>query len=359
MAPFQAAEDLKGVITENWPAEDLESVPECPICGGSERTALYEGLTDQVFGVAPGKWTLYRCATCKSAWLDPRPSQASIARAYDIYYTHMAEDDIEAQPKSRLVRQLHAWQNDYKNARYGLGRQPASWGGRWLVSVIPSLRAKADTQCRHLEQPPAGGGRLLDVGFGNGGFLKIASEMGWNVEGIDFDPKAVEVAKARGLNVRCASASDLHEFAGEYDVITISHVIEHVFDPSDLLRDLYRLLKPGGKLWLDTPNLSSLGLQRFGRNWQTLDPPRHLALFTPESLRWSLEQAGFRKVQQYWHGMVLFSIYAESEAISRGQCAQEARGQVIPSLDAVFAELREMMMPNSREYLTVMAWKPP
>jgi 2-polyprenyl-3-methyl-5-hydroxy-6-metoxy-1,4-benzoquinol methylase len=359
MAQLCAHEDLINMTVELWPAEDLEFVPNCPVCGGADRTLLYTDLTDRVFGIAPGKWMLYRCLTCKSAWLDPRPNQATIGKAYEHYYTHVPEDDIAALPKSALVRQLHSWQNDYKNARYGLERRPAGRFGRWLVSLVPSLQAKANTQCRHLLRPPVDGGRLLDIGFGNGGFLKIAGEMGWNAEGIDFDPKAVEVARARGLNVRCASAADLSEHAGQYDVITISHVIEHVYDPPGLLEDLYRLLKPGGSLWLDTPNLSSLGAQRFGRNWQALDPPRHLTLFTPNSLRGCLEKAGFKNVTWHWHGMVLFSTYAESTAIARGYCAQSARQQVMPSIAAIFAELREMVNPARREFLTITAYKSP
>lgn len=340
-----------------WPQADLEAVPNCPVCGGTERSLLYKGLTDRVFGVADGSWDFYRCAACASAWLDPRPTPSSIGRAYERYYTHLAEDDAAMLPKSALVRQLHAWQNDYKNARYGLQRKPSSVGGRWLVRLAPSLRAKADAQCRHMPPPPAGGGRLLDVGFGSGAFLKIASEMGWHAEGIDFDPKAVEVARARGLNVSCASADELATQERQYDVITISHVIEHVHAPMALLRNLYRLLKPGGLLWLDTPNLSSYGARRFGPDWRDLDPPRHFVLFTPQSMISALTTIGFQHITQHWHGMTLFSIYAESTAIARGQCAQEAIHQVVPSVAAVVDELREMMQPARREFLTLSARK--
>ena len=340
-----------------WPQADLEAVPHCPVCGSAERSLLYKGLTDRVFGVADGTWDFYRCAGCASAWLDPRPTSSSIGRAYESYYTHLAEDDAAMLPKSALVRQMHAWQNDYKNVRYGLQRKPSSAGGRWLVRLVPSLRAKADAQCRHMPPPPAGGGRLLDVGFGSGAFLKIASEMGWHAEGIDFDPKAVEVARARGLNVSCASADELAAQEHQYDVITISHVIEHVHDPIALLRNLYRLLKPDGLLWLDTPNLSSYGARRFGPDWRGLEPPRHLAIYTPQSMISALKEIGFLQISQHWHGMTLFSIYAESTAIARGKCAQEAIHQIVPSLAAIVDELREMMQPARREFLTLSARK--
>jgi 2-polyprenyl-3-methyl-5-hydroxy-6-metoxy-1,4-benzoquinol methylase len=346
---------------EIWPAEDLEKVPNCPVCAGTERSLLYADLIGRVFGLVPGKWALYRCANCSSAWLDPRPNKKTIGKAYENYVTHVADDDISVQPKSGLIRRLHSWINDYKNARYGLKRAPAALGGRWIVSLVPSIRAKADAQCRHLPRLslPGQGKRLLDVGFGNGGFLKLAGEMGWSAEGIDFDAKAVEVARAQGLDVRCVSVDELLRQDAQYDVITISHVIEHVYNPVVLLENLYGLLKPGGCLWLETPNLESSGAYKFGPNWMSLDPPRHLVLFTPRSLRMCLEKAGFQKIVQRWHGMIPLTIYSASAALARGESAQEASSQLLPSLSAAFSELTAMVRPGRREFLTFTAYKSP
>lgn len=340
-----------------WPQADLEAVPYCPVCGSAERAQLYADLSDCAFDVAPGKWTLYLCASCKSAWLDPRPTEASIGNAYESYYTHVAEDDASKQSKSAFVRLLHAWLNDYKNTYYGLSRNPSEFGGRWLVRLVPSLRAKANSQCRHLPRPPSDGGRLLDVGFGNGGFLKLAGEMGWNAEGIDFDPKAVEVARARGLNVSCISAAELAARENQYDIITISHVIEHVHEPVALLRELHRLLKPGGRLWLETPNLQSSGSKKYGLNWRGLEPPRHLVLFTLDSLRMSLEGIGFISIKQHWHGLESLAIYAQSAAIVQGQRGQEAVQKAKLPLSAILAELQEMFRARKREYITLTANK--
>ena len=73
---------------ETWPAEHLEKVPCCPVCGGSKRELMHSDLIDNVFHVAPGKWQLWRCLNCKSAFLDPRPTAQSIGLAYVDYYTH-------------------------------------------------------------------------------------------------------------------------------------------------------------------------------------------------------------------------------------------------------------------------------
>jgi 2-polyprenyl-3-methyl-5-hydroxy-6-metoxy-1,4-benzoquinol methylase len=344
--------------TQTWPHNGLEAVPNCPVCGSTQRKLLYNNLTDRVFGVAPGIWTLYCCMQCESAYLDPRPNQASIGLAYEDYYTHMAEDAPEAQPKNPLVRQLHAWVNDYVNVRYGLVRKTTGFGGRWLVPLVPPFKAKADSKMRHLPRLPEKGGRLLDVGFGNGSFLKLASEMGWQAEGIDFDPKAVEVAKSCSLKVRCASVADLSARNEQFDVITLSHVIEHVHEPIALLKDIYRLLKPGGVLWLETPNVNSLGANKFGPNWRGLEIPRHLILFNSKSLRSILIQIGFERISQHWHGVSAMSIYLESAAIARRHDTQNHVNSMTATLTTLFAELFEMATPKKREFLTFTAHKP-
>ncbi len=342
----------------DWPTDGLESVPNCPVCGSDQRELLYSDLTDRVFNVAPGKWTLHQCAQCRSAYLDPRPNEATIGLAYADYYTHTAEDAPEALPKNPLVRQLHAWINDYMNAHYGLSRKPAGLGGRWLVPLVPSFKAKADAKMRHLPKPPAEGGRLLDVGFGNGGFLKLATEMGWQAEGIDFDPKAVALAKARGLNVRCASAADLSAQNEQFDIITLSHVIEHVHDPVALLCALFALLKPGGMLWLDTPNLDSKGHKLFRMNWRGLEPPRHLVLFGGQTLMKVLQDCGFVGIQRRWRGMTVFSVYPECYALKRDKNHDQVGQQITQNLREVLAELDEMFRPNRREFITLSAKKP-
>lgn len=318
---------------------------------------LYDGLADQVFRVAPGVWTLYRCEACGCAWLDPRPTQDSIGMAYASYYTHDPTDHPVVRRKGVLRRFLHDAVNDYRNRKYGLNRGPVHSLGRVLVPLIPTLRAAVDAECRHLPRPPADGGRLLDVGFGNGGFLKLATEIGWNAEGVDFDPKAVAVASARGLNVRCLTAGQLQDECGQYDVITLSHVIEHVHDPVKLLHSLYRLLKPGGRLWLETPNLDSLGASRYGRYWRGLEPPRHLVLFGLEGLAKVLKQVGFSDVQQLWRGMVVFGIFAQSHAIKAGRPTGLASRSRVFTVGDVVAELLEMVFKRKREFITIQATK--
>lgn len=340
-----------------WPTAELEHVTRCPVCGDSEHSLMYEGLTDNVFGTAPGTWSLKQCAKCSSAFLSPRPTQASIGLAYKGYYTHAAGDHTIIRPVGRIRTFLHSGLNAYYKRRYNIERPPFSTAGRWLVSTIPSLHSAADAVCRHLPPLPPGGGHLLDVGCGNGEFLALARQAGWTTEGIDFDSEAVRTSRSRNLSVHQGSIDILDDQQERFDVITLSHVIEHVHDPSLFLMKIFDLLKPGGTLWLETPNLSSLGSRRFGRSWRGLEPPRHLVLFNKASLRKLLLETGFTSIRQRWHGLVVFNIYAESETMAIGRLGTSGSYQGRPPLPAILAEICEMLVPSKREFLTFTARK--
>lgn len=342
-------------MTEPWPRADLEPVPACPVCGSESREKIYDELEDCVFKVAPGKWSLQRCMTCNSGYLDPRPTRETIGRAYATYFTHVDTDHPIVRRIGRIRSLLHDAINGYQNRRHGSARSPsAPLLGRFLF-LAPSLWAAARSECRHLPRPGITGRKVLDVGCGNGGFLMIAQQAGWMVEGVDPDDAAVEACRKRGLNVHAGSAEDLRTQSAAYDLITLSHVIEHVHDPVALLRKLAALLKPDGQLWIDTPNLQSLGAQRFGRNWRDLDPPRHLVLFTPSSLRQALRAAGFSHMRQHWRGMTVFEVFAASQAIAMEGGIENASYQGKPPLSAIVDELQEMIRPSRREFLTFTA----
>lgn len=136
---------------------------------------------------------------------------------------------------------------------------------------------------------------MLDVGAGAGAFVALMRDAGWDAEGIDPDPESVRAARLSNARVACATVEDVLAEGREetFDAITMNHVIEHLHDPPAVLETCRRLLKPGGVLWIATPNLDSEGHLRFGRDWVHLDPPRHLVLFTTASLKAALVSAGF------------------------------------------------------------------
>lgn len=277
-----------------WPEGGLQSIELCPVCGSSARRLMYADLADSVFFAAPGGWNLYECGTCHSGYLDPRPTPETLPLAYRNYYTHDATPDWDAH-HALPRRFVHALANGYRNRRFRANLTPSLRIGR-LFRHIPSLRDRLDRNLRHLPPVPPNS-RLLDIGCGDGAFLAKARAIGWDVLGVEPDPIAARRAQDRGLSVIIGSYEEVSGLEGQLDVVTLSHVIEHVHDPLALLRKAHALLAPGGQLWIETPNLASWTHQRFQAAWRGLEPPRHLVLFTWQSLRRALSQSGFVHVE--------------------------------------------------------------
>ena len=318
---------------------ETERVPTCPVCLDPRRALLHADLVDRLYGV-PGEWQLQRCLGCDAAYLDPRPDEASIARAYEAYHTH------EPPPPAGKTRRLRkALRNGYLNARYGYALRPASPLGRLVVPLFPTRRAAADRHVRGLRRPREGA-RVLDVGCGNGEFLREMRAAGWIGLGVETDPQAVARARLHGLDVREGSVEEAAFEPGSVDAVTLSHVVEHLHDPVATLRACRGLLRGGGVLWIATPNLSSPGHARYGRAWRGLEPPRHLVLFGPGALAQAVERAGFRAV--------VFLRPASA------RWAYEASAELAPSpsqsvLAVALADWRSARRPTSGEELVAMA----
>lgn len=339
---------------EPWPAEGLEHLKACPVCGEAGRALMHEGLIDNSFRTAPGRWILWRCASCDAAYLDPRPSAATIDRAYGSYYTHGADPAA----LSRL-RQLHRrLVHGYASARYGAWQLPSTAWGVLVIGGVPYLRRHADREYRHLPPLPASGGRLLDVGCGDGAFLALAHGCGWDVLGLEPDPKAAQAAAQRGMPVLNGDLARLDGQTGVFDVITMAHVIEHVHDPVEVLRACHRLLKPGGLLWVETPNAASLGLRLLAQHWRGLEAPRHLVLFTPAALRLALRVAGFDHCESPRTPSVRRWVFQRSLAIRAGRRPDDIRSLPLRWLLRAWAgDLRETFGQPRGEFLTVIARK--
>jgi len=311
------------------PAVAVPTVPvtSCPVCADTTSAPLHDGLNDRVFGVAPGAWSLVGCATCGLGYLDPRPADEAIAGLYASYYTHEPPRPNIA-PVSRAARILRALRNAHVNARLGYQLSPAWGAGRVAGRLLPPLAAIAERGVRHL---PAGD-RVLDVGCGNGLFVAEAAAAGWRASGIDLDSPAVEAGRSIGLDL---AVERIEERAARepaaFDAVTLSHVLEHVPDPVAFLSAARALLRPGGVVWIATPNLAAAGHRRYGADWVHLDPPRHLVLFEDASLRRALEAAGFVGTRILRPTPNAAAAFAISEAIRAG---------VVPANDAAGSPAR-------------------
>lgn len=301
----------------NWSRGGLLAVSRCPACGGTERVGDAFRIADHLGMHLPDLWSLWRCASCASLFLDPRPDDASIPATYASYYTHDAP--ARAQNAGLADRILWPIFRGYLRKYFGWEEQPAVAAGAWMCRLFPPLRFKLDYLARHLFRSdfpePA---RLLDIGCGNGEFLAAATRMGWRVHGIEPDTQAAAACRVQGFEV---FEGTLDAFAGAhegcFDAITSSNCIEHVPDPGQFIEKAFSLLKPGGRLWLATPNPQGLGVAVFGRCWRGLEPSRHLCVPSQAQLVRLLAAAGFEQVRLLRRGAHGKTITRESAEVAQ------------------------------------------
>lgn len=279
-----------------WCAADTECVSACPACAGMLTAARLDGLVDWSESAAAGRWRLMVCEACGSASLSPRPTRGSIGRAYDAYYTH-AEPDALLPPTSAIRRMRRRMRDGYLHACFGYTTLAPFPFGAAVLDRTP-LGMAAAFWVRHLPLPQSGA-RLLDVGSGQGSQLRRMASLGWTATGLDFDRAAVVAGRRHGLDIRQGDLLlDRDQFEdASFDAITLSHVIEHLYEPVATIQVGHELLRSGGAIWVATPNFASLGRRVARGSWRGLEPPRHITVYTAYGLLRMLRTAGFVDVR--------------------------------------------------------------
>jgi 2-polyprenyl-3-methyl-5-hydroxy-6-metoxy-1,4-benzoquinol methylase len=245
----------------------------CEVCGSSGKI-IHSNLRDSLFS-APGVWSISRCAddACGLVWSSPRPLPDQVGKLYSTYYTHgtpeLMPENYRSKGSSRVLKSILAKTFFWKSAAF-------------------------QTDLLHLQGARVG--RLLDVGCGSGEFLGVAAMEGWDCEGLDFDPEAVSAAnKLPGVRARTGELISASYAASSFDAIVMNNLIEHVWNPKQIIAECHRILAPGGRLVVITPNTDALGHTIFERSWRGLECPRHLFIFNRNSLTKLSVLAGFKK----------------------------------------------------------------
>jgi SAM-dependent methyltransferase len=209
------------------------------------------------------------CAACGLIRLDPWPEPSELRLYYPKEYWFVPEMDTA----SRL-------EENYR---------------RFVLRDHIHFVASA---LRHARQDSAEPGGVLDVGCGGGLFLRMLAERGHKVLGLDFSLGAAATAwRQNGVPAICGSLSHPPLPQGLFDVVTMFHVLEHLYDPVAHLESARELLKPGGRLVVQVPNAACWQFLLLGEHWSGADVPRHLFNFRARDLEILLEHCGFEVVR--------------------------------------------------------------
>jgi 2-polyprenyl-3-methyl-5-hydroxy-6-metoxy-1,4-benzoquinol methylase len=139
--------------------------------------------------------------------------------------------------------------------------------------------------------------RHLDVGCALGFMLQEAKSAGWDPVGVETSEFAARyAAEHTGCPVHASTLQQAAFPSESFDVVTLMDVIEHVPGPKELVEEIYRILRPGGILFIVTPNFGSFFMRLYGPTAYGVWPEHHVVYFQPSTMTQLLQKVGFAKV---------------------------------------------------------------
>ena len=270
-----------------------EILDRCPNCGGRDLRVWRKGY-DRLYRVSRQEFTYSKCRRCHVVFLSSRPAESEAHKFYPSDYGPYQPAAPPAGPSEAKVPQ--------KKPAFRLLEET-------LLKVVHGLnkaagRLSPDTLADELQKfyrPDRDGATLLDFGCGTDGFLNHARDQGWNTLGMDVSTETIERVRRSGHRALLVSPSVWDEVKDEsLDLVRMNHVLEHLYNPSEVLAAIRLKMKAGAKFHLALPNPSSFTSRLFRSRWFPLDCPRHVILYSPAVLERRLAEAGFSGVR-VWH----------------------------------------------------------
>jgi 2-polyprenyl-3-methyl-5-hydroxy-6-metoxy-1,4-benzoquinol methylase len=145
--------------------------------------------------------------------------------------------------------------------------------------------------------------RWLDVGCGAGALMRAAARDGWVAVGTEVAPTAADAVRTDGFEVHLGLLENSKLAHASFDVVSVIEVVEHVADAEALLRGAHRVLRPGGALYLTTPNGRGISARMLGARWSAVAPPEHLQLFSLQGVAALVDRVGLRVQKTHAHAV--------------------------------------------------------
>lgn len=261
----------------------MERLTACPACGHEAFNGL---MRCKDFTVSNTEFDIVQCASCNLEFTNPRPSQADIG----VYY---ASADYVSHSDENAPGLINAI---YRKVR--------------TITLVQ----KSNLVEGFLPQK----GKLLDIGCGTGAFAGHMQQRGWKVEAVEPDTGAAQKAR-QTHKLQVHEEQWLSTAEGQFNLITMWHVLEHVHGLQERFQQLWKLTAAGGYVVIAVPNPNSVDSKHYGPIWAARDVPRHLYHFPPAMLRKRMEQEGFESVRTVGMPFDPFYISMLSERYKHGK----------------------------------------
>ena len=261
-----------GLAGQEMNSEIVKEEVACNLCGSNGRRLIARGR-DREYHTSSDMFQIVACTACGHRYLNPRPVESELGRIYPSNYHAYNIRPAGSGTKKPLVTRI----------RHKLYQ-------RRLRQVIDRFKGKSEIE-------------LLDVGCGDGWMLDLYKSVDptrIRTYGVDFDPAVCKVAESFGHTVFC-TRFEAYARSQRFDIVNLSHVIEHVSDPVAVCKKAFEVLRPDAILVLETPNFETWDcrISETGA-WGAYHIPRHWNL-SPESIRRLGEIAGFQ------HGEIIYN----------------------------------------------------
>jgi 2-polyprenyl-3-methyl-5-hydroxy-6-metoxy-1,4-benzoquinol methylase len=234
---------------------DLE-YPPCPLCQSERRETSYEQF---------GEHKIMRCLDCQVYYLYPRLTEEAMRRFYtnDNYF--------------------EGGDSGYSDTSY--------------ADQERALSATFKRLMRNLQKRKLTGGSLLEIGCGYGYLLEEAKEYFSFRVGTDFSPQGVRLSSAKADKVYEGGVEQVPADA-KFDCVVATHVIEHVYQPFEFIKQLISHSKPGGTIVLAAPDMGGMLRKLMGHRWASFKTPEHVLYFDSVTLSGLMRKAGLTGIEK-------------------------------------------------------------